>query len=65
MIYNISDIKVGDEVIFNSTEAQTNHDEFWEVTAITGNRIHIKLDKFGILAYYTIDITQVVMHTPL
>lgn len=43
MTYSISDIKIGDEVIFHSTQFQSNYDEFWTVTGITGNRIHIKL----------------------
>lgn len=62
MIYNISDIKIGDEVIFHSTDSQSNHDEYWTVTGFTGNKIHIKLDKFGIYAFWTIDIKDVVVH---
>jgi hypothetical protein len=31
MKYNIEEIEVGDEVIFYSTQNQSNHDEYWTV----------------------------------
>lgn len=62
MIYNINDIKIGDEVTFYSTATQSNHDEYWTVTGFTGNSIHIKIEKLGINDYWTIDIKEVVGH---
>lgn len=65
MLCTIEDIKVGDEVIFLSTNSQSNFDEYWVVIGITGNDIHIKLTKLGYNAFWTIHISEVVGHISL
>jgi hypothetical protein len=65
MVYDIENIKIGDEVIFNSTNSQSNHDEYWTVRGKRDNQIMIELIKFGFEEYWTIDIKEVVAHIPL
>jgi hypothetical protein len=63
--YNIDDIKKGDEVIFYSTNLQSNNDEYWTVIGKRGNDIMIELKKFGYDKNWIITIEEVVGHIPL
>ncbi len=65
MKYNIEDIQVGDEVIFNSTNLQSNHDEYWTVTGKSKNEVMIELKKVGFDENWTIDISEVIYRIPL
>ena len=64
-MYNIDNIKKGDEVIFHSTNQQSNHDLYWTVTGKEGNKLMIELKAFGFDENWTIDIDEVVGHIPL
>jgi len=61
-MYKIDNIKIGDEVVFYSTDNQSNHDEYWKVRGKEGNQIMIELTKFGFDEYWTIDISEVKGH---
>jgi hypothetical protein len=65
MLYNIGDIKVGDEVVFYSTDLQNNHDLYWTVIGVSGTKIMIELKVFGYDENWTIDIKEVRGHIPL
>lgn len=65
MRYNIDDIKIGDEVIFYSTNVQSNHDLYWTVIGKRNNQIMIELKTMGFDDNWTIDIKDVVGHMPL
>jgi len=65
MKYNIEEINVGDEVIFYSTQNQSNHDEYWTVIGKSNSQIMIELKKFGFDENWTIDINEVVGHIPI
>ena len=64
-LYKIEDINIGDEVIFESTNSQSNHDLYWKVTAKEGNRIKIKLTEMGFDDYWAIQIDDVIAHIPI
>jgi hypothetical protein len=52
-------IEVEDEVYFESTVHISNHDEYWEVTAIFDTYIQIRLQKNGIDELIYIDRDKV------
>ena len=62
--YKIENIKVGDEVIFYSTNQQSNRDLYWRVTGKEGNQIYIELKEMGWEEYWTISIDEVEDHIP-
>ena len=64
-MYKIEDINIGDEVIFYSTESQSNYDEYWTVNGKNKTQIMIELIKNGIEAYWTINIQDVKGHIAL
>ncbi len=64
MKHDIKNINIGDEVIFKSTNLQSNYDEYWTVIGKSGNRIMIELKKGGIDENWTIDITEVLYIIP-
>lgn len=64
MKYTIDEINIGDEVIFNSTRLQSNHDEFWKVTGKSGNRIQIELKKFGFNESWSLDVEEIIQKLP-
>lgn len=64
MRFNIDDIKIGDEVIFYSTDQQSNYDEYWTVTGKKGDEVMIELKKFAFDESWTINIKDVVGHIP-
>jgi hypothetical protein len=59
MKYKIEEILVGDEVYFESTKLQSNHDEYWTVTGKTDNEIYIEFKKFGFDETWTLNIDEV------
>lgn len=65
MKHNINDINIGDEVIFESTKLQSNHDEYWKVIGKSNNHLMIELKKFGFDENWTIDISEVLYVLPL
>lgn len=64
-MYNIEDINIGDEVLFNSTASQSNHDLYWKVRGKMGNLIMIELREGGFDDYWTIFLKDVIAHIPL
>ncbi|MDH8702668.1 hypothetical protein M2138_002036 [Dysgonomonadaceae bacterium PH5-43] len=64
-MYKIEDINIGDEVIFYSTNSQSNHDLYWKVRGKMNNQIMIELTEFGFDEYWSISINEVVGHIPL
>ncbi|GEM_PF-4930768 len=63
--HKIENIEIGDEVIFYSTNQQSNRDLYWKVTGKEGNRIYIELKEMGWEEYWTISIDEVKGHIPL
>ena len=62
MLYNkfkIEEINIGDEVYFDSTPSQNNHDLYWSVTGKRGTQLMIQLNYLGQQEYWTIDVTEV------
>ncbi|APZ47462.1 hypothetical protein BW723_14725 [Polaribacter reichenbachii] len=49
MKYKIIDINIGDEVYFESTPSQSNHDLYWQVIDINEkmNTLIVQLDEMG------------------
>ncbi|KAA6339714.1 hypothetical protein EZS27_012373 [termite gut metagenome] len=64
-MYKIEDINIGDEVIFNSTNSQSNHDLYWKVRGKSNNQIMIELTEMGFDEYWTISIEEIIGHIPL
>ena len=64
MKHDIENINIGDEVIFNSTNLQSNYDKYWTVIGKSGNQIMIELKKGGFDKNWTIDITEVLYVIP-
>lgn len=42
MKHKIEDINIGDEVIFESTKIQNNHDEYWTVIGKSNTQLMIE-----------------------
>lgn len=68
MEYKFEDINIGDEVIFDSTPSQSNHDLYWKVI----NKIDqtkeliIQLDEMGYKDLrWTLRMKEVKYHIPL
>ena len=68
MEYKFEDINIGDEVYFDSTNSQSNHDLYWKVLNKIENtkELIVGLD---IMAWkderWTIKIRDVRLHTPI
>lgn len=68
MKYKFEDINIGDEVIFDSTPSQSNHDLYWKVI----NKIDqtkeliIQLDEMGYKDLrWTLRMNEVKIHIPI
>jgi hypothetical protein len=59
MKYSIDEINIGDEVYFNSSKLQSNHDLYWKVKGKSENKLMIELKEMGKEEYWTIDFTEV------
>lgn len=64
MRYKMEEILVGDEVYFESTKLQSNHDEYWPVVGKSGNEIYVEFKKFGHHDNWTVKIDEVLYMTP-
>ncbi len=62
---NVEEISIGDEVIFESTNSQSNHDLYWIVIGKNERQLKIRLNEMGYDEYWTIDIKEVIAHIPL
>lgn len=63
--YKIEDIEVGDEVYFDSTPGQSNHDLYWKVISKLENeeRLIVQLDEMGHSDLrWTVNIDEVRQH---
>ena len=63
--YKIEDINIGDEVYFDSTQVQSNHDLYWKVIHKTENekQLIVQLDEMGHKDLrWTVDIAEVRQH---
>ena len=47
MNYTMNNVFVGDEIIFNSTKIQSNHDLYWKVIRKKNNEVMIELKDMG------------------
>ena len=68
MEHKFEDINIGDEVIFNSTPSQSNHDLYW--TVIEKNeqtkQIIIRLDTMGYKDLrWILNLKDVLYHIPI
>jgi len=62
MEYKFEDINIGDEVYFNSSNSQSNHDLYWKVIdkIESANKLIVRLDEMGHNDLrWTIDIKEV------
>lgn len=65
MEYKIEDINIGDEVIFDSTNLQSNKDLYWTVIGKSDSRLMIELKEMGFDENWTIAVNEVRGHIPL
>ena len=68
MKYTIEEIAIGDEVYFESTELQRNHDLNWKVIHIyeSQKELVVQLDEMGHRDLrWTISISEVKYHLPI
>ena len=68
MEYKFEDINIGDEVYFNSSNSQSNHDLYWKVIdkIESANKLIVRLDEMGHNDLrWTIDIKEVRQHIKL
>ena len=68
MEYKFEDINIGDEVYFNSTPSQSNHDLYWKVIHKYENekQLVVQLDEMGHSDLrWTIGIKEVRQHLKL
>ena len=65
MKYKIEDINIGDEVIFKSTSAQSNHDLYWKVIGKNEKQLMIELKEMGHDENWTINISEVIGVLPI
>lgn len=68
MKYKFEDINIGDEVYFNSTKLQSNHDLYWKVIHKIEHtqELVVQLDEMGYKdERWTIKINEVIYHIPL
>jgi hypothetical protein len=68
MKYNFDDINIADEVIFNSTTSQSNHDLYWKVLHKDEKtkQLIIQLDEMGYTdERWSININEVIGHIVL
>lgn len=59
MSYTIEQIKIGDQVAFNSTPHQDNRDLFWQVVGKSGTKLAVELKKYIWDENFTIDVKDV------
>jgi hypothetical protein len=57
--FDIEKIFVGDNIYFESTNAQSNHDEYWEVTGKSNHDVFVKFDKYGHDETWSVPISKV------
>jgi hypothetical protein len=65
MNYKLSNIKIGDEVYFDSTTSQSNHDLYWKVIDINEktNTLIVQLNEMGFVDLrWSISLNQVRQH---
>lgn len=68
MEHKFEDIKIGDEVIFNSTPSQSNHDLYWTVIDKVEHtkQLIIQLDTMGYKDLrWVLNIKDVLYHLPI
>jgi hypothetical protein len=68
MEHKFEDINIGDEVIFNSTPSQSNHDLYWTVIEKIEQtkQLIIQLDTMGHKDLrWTLNMKDVLYHTPM
>jgi len=68
MKYKMEDINIGDQVYFDSTPMQTNHDLYWTVINKLDlqKQLIVQLDEMGYKdERWTIDLHEVRQHIPL
>lgn len=66
--YEMKEINVGDDVYFDSTPAQSNHDLYWKVLdkLEKQNQLIVQLNDGGFKDLrWTIDIAEVRWYTPI
>ncbi|RZK25303.1 MAG: hypothetical protein EOO43_05865 [Flavobacterium sp.] len=63
--YSADEINVGDEVYFESTASQSNHDDYWLVTGKKSNRIFISFNKMGMDETWTLEDKEILYVLPL
>ena len=58
--FTMSDIEVGDEIIFDNTQ-KIEHNLFWRVVnKISGSRLIVEIREMGFAEKYSIDIRDVI-----
>ena len=65
MNYKLSDIAIGDEVYFDSSTSQSNHDLYWKVINIDKNteRLIVELNEMGFKGLrWSISVKEVKQH---
>lgn len=65
MIHQFEDINIGDEVLFYSTQLQSNHDLYWKVIdkLEKEKKLIVQLDEMGYKDLrWVIDIKEVQLH---
>ena len=68
MKYKFEDINIGDEVIFDSTPSQSNHDLYWKVIDKIDQtkELIIQLDEMGYKDLrWTLRMNEVKIHMPI
>lgn len=59
MNYTMNDVFVGDELIFNATKIQSNHDLYWKVIGKKNNEVMIELKDMGFDENWPLKIEEV------
>ena len=58
--YKMEDIKVDDEVYFDSTHLQHNFDKYWKVTGFPSKTsISLYLDEYNGPHYWTVEVSEI------
>jgi hypothetical protein len=59
MNYKMNDVLVGDEVIFDSSRIQSNHDLYWKVIGTRNDEVMIQIKEMGFDENWTLKIEEV------